>query len=516
MNWLQGLGSFGAGFGQGYLGERDRKRDQAREDKKLEDAKLYQAQLVDKANDIAEANAWLQRAQSASSPEEAQQYVERANLLRSKHKLESVPVDTFAKQAANNGQIRDMALAREALGLTGGDMDVASGLLGGNLRGPIENIYGPTPQAQAAPPMPQAAPTLDQMFPGATPPFKAPQPAAPNPIEQALAGPTPTQLPAPGPSFIEDAIAQVKDKDKSFLPFGLLPQQAPPNFEAIQTQMAAPPPPPPPAQAPPPKPSPFVMAATSAQRQRQADIDRESRASLADSLGIGIARGQGYKVFDAMRSVRDGKDLTEDQKASVDESAGTFTAWRGSNTERNLASAKKMLMEEKYIPEKYRNEARRLADREQQTRNTADHNRVMEEIAKLNATIRGDLNETLTQMKKDRAATEDIQWAEEMAQTYDVMAQRAGPRTDEFGMTVPGDPAAQARYSARADDYRARAGGATTTKPAGTTRAPGSESDRDFCFRIYQNAPTDLRAEMDKSHLTTKDLANWLRKQGCK
>lgn len=242
----------------------------------------------------------------------------------------------------------------------------------------------------------------------------------------------------------------------------------------------------------------------------------ETKQFRADLLRTGPAQGYSTEVIGALLALYNGETLTPQQQAAVDNAASVYSDWRGALTTQRMASAENMAMRTKHIPKEFQLKEEELRLKVQQARSADEYRNAKLEADKFTAAARLQFQAKAQAWRESRAATEDIQWAEEMAQKYDVMAQRSAAKTDEFGMTIPGDPEAQARYGAQADSYRARGGGgpAPSAKPAG--KPAGKETDKDFCFRIYAHANAGLKKEMERSTLDYPDLANWLRKQGCK
>ena len=358
------------------------------------------------------------------------------------------------------------------------------------------SVMPQTATAQA--PIATFNPFLDEILKSLNP--APPASAAPAPAPQAIpAGPLPT-LAAPSPITPQVGVAGGQSS-MLFAPRAATMAQRDPAIEAAaRAAMSA------------------WQAQTPEERALAEKSGMETKQFLADLLRTGPAQGYSTDVIGALLALYNGETLTPQQQAAVDNAASVFSEWRGALTTQRMASAENMAMRTKHIPKEFQLKEEELRLKVQQARSADEYRKAKLEADKFTAAARLRFQALAQSFRERRAATEDIQWAEEMAQKYDVMAQRAASKTDEFGMTIPGDPEAQARYGAQAESYRARGGGgpAPSAKPAGTAKPAGKETDKDFCFRIYAHANAGLKKEMERSTLDFPDLANWLRKQGCR
>ncbi len=551
------MGDFGgllARAGLAYFREKERQRQERIEEQRYKDersdrdAERKEAQKArDRQHWEGEEKLWWEAGLNADDPAEAEQAEKMVNEARASHpdKKPPVPQGYFMQAAQQRRMAQTWAMAQKAKEMAGGNPYMAEVFLHQLQQAGLNpDMSQSSPQAMpmgqqapagvvppasmdiaeaiaaARPRAPQAAPqmAMPQAMPQA---MDQPEPGAFGGRKQAPRQPSPEQMVgfAPPPSgqlsIVDEAANQVQDK--SYLPIGLLPKTPGPDYSQIMAAVgqergapAASPATPPAA-----KRSPFVdwMIGPSPE-----EFEKRNRDSAADLLE-GIKAGLPPAVQKALDKRRAGETLTEEDWNAIGNAAREYSDWRRALTTQRMASAENMAMRTKHIPKEFQLKEEELRLKVQQARSADEYRNAKLEADKFTAAARLQFQAKAQAWRESRAATEDIQWAEEMARDYDVLAQRAGPRTDEFGMTVPGDPEAQARYGAQAESYRARGGGATAApaaKPAGTAKPSGKESDKDFCVRIYLNAPDGLRKEMDRSTLSLKDLANWLRKQGCK
>lgn len=549
---MANFGNMLARAGLAYFKEKERQRQERLEEQAYKDrAKSEKQERRDarKARDRQhweqEERLWWEAGMNADDPAEAEQAEKMLNEARASHpdKKPPVPQGYFMQAAQQRRMAQTWAMAQKAKEMAGGNPYMA------------EVFLHQLQQAGLAPDMAQSGPMGQQAPTGVMPPASmdiaeavatapprpaqaAPQMAAPQAGAMPMDQPEPgafggrKMAPRPGPSpeqmvgippppsgqlsILDQAASQVQDK--SYLPIGLLPKASGPDYSQIMAavgQGQGAPATPPAAQ---PKRSPFVdwMIGPSPE-----EFEKRNRDSAADLLE-GIKAGLPPAVQKALDKRRAGEKLTEEDWDAIGNAAREYSDWRGALTTQRLASADNLAMRTKHIPKEFQLKEEELRLKVQQARSADEYRNAKLEADKFTAAARLQFQAKAQAWRESRAATEDIQWAEEMARDYDVLAQRAGPQPDRYGGIIPGDPQAQAQYSAQADSYRARGGGgpAPSAKPAGTAKPAGKpagkETDKDFCVRIYQNAPDGLRKEMDRSTLSLKDLAHWLRKQGCK
>jgi hypothetical protein len=529
---MANFGNMLARAGLAYFREKERQRQERIEEQRYKDersdrdAERKEAQKArDRQHWEGEEKLWWEAGLNADDPAEAEQAEKMVNEARASHpdKKPPVPQGYFMQAAQQRRMAQTWAMAQKAKEMAGGNPYMAEVFLHQLQQAGLNpDMSQSSPQAMpmgqqapagvvppasmdiaeaiaaARPRAPQAAPqmAMPQAMPQA---MDQPEPGAFGGRKQAPRQPSPEQMVgfAPPPSgqlsIVDEAANQVQDK--SYLPIGLLPKTPGPDYSQIMAAVGQ--------ERGAPATSPAASAPAAAKRSPFVDwmigpspeeTEKRNRDSAADLLE-GIKAGLPPAVQKALDKRRAGETLTEEDWNAIGNAAREYSDWRGALTTQRMASAENMAMRTKHIPKEFQLKEEELRLKVQQARSDDEYRNAVLEAKKFNDAARLRFQAMAASFRERRAATEDIQWAEEMARDYDVLAQRAGPRTDEFGMTVPGDPEAQARYRAQAESYRARGGGAT-----------GGDSDLDYVKRI--------RAYHPKLQLQDDAMDKELRKQG--
>jgi len=540
MNLWQGLAAAGVGLlkGQNIVQERKRAEKERQEDKNERAKREAKAAAVDQLRVYDNSITALA---NNGEFDKAREVLQQRNALADEHKLPQLPedltkpnrrlqYDDWLKFKNQFGNTQDgYKAAKRAFGGLWGEEEADEWFpeipapqtvqpnvgMAGKFLPPSRPGQGllPIPKADATPtPVPSAQATPQAPAPNFNPfleellkalPRGAPAPA-PSAVMGATNGSVPPPVTAPTPTF--PAPAPIAPQ------VGVAGATAPPMRWAPQSATFAPQ-------------NPLAQAAIDAwkmptpqERLLAQEQDRQD-AILGKSFRTDLALkgpGMGYTtdVMQAVQAFVNGEPLTPEQESALNSLAAVKTDYMSALTGLHETRAAKTAMETKYIPEEYKLEAEKLRLSAQTARDRTSHDKAMEAIARHNIEVRRILGDKALKLRSLQGDQKEIGRLERLAHDYNALAFAASQWEGAEGY--------ENDFRGYANDILAqtpapRATGAPAqaarTSPAGRA---GKETDKDFCVRIYQNAPDGLRKEMDRSTLSLKDLANWLRKQGCK